>query len=144
MVDESLLPHVHVCRSECIHTAQNYSSCCTSADSPPVSPRLVMQFVVWTPIPRVVRDVGEISLLRLTARHFPSLVKPKENVKNKHPQRDCKVCSALGKLKRSRYECSQCEAGLCITNCFEIYHTRKDFKRCLKRRMTSSPVDQQI
>ena len=107
---------------------------------------LVMQLVAWTPILRVLRDVGETWLLRLTARHFPSLVKPKENAKKKHPQRDCKVCSALGKLKRSRCQCSQCEAGLCIINCFEIDHTRKDFKCCLKWQRTSSPnpVDQEI
>ncbi len=68
--------------------------------------------------------------IRLTARHFPKLVKPQPGGK-KNRQRTCIVCShtSLGSRKRSetRYECSECNVGLCVINCFEKYHTLKKY-----------------
>lgn len=62
---------------------------------------------------------------RLIDRHFPALVPPKNG--NKNRQRNCVVCSQSTRKdqKRSstRYQCNECDVGLCVINCFEQYHT---------------------
>lgn len=67
--------------------------------------------------------------LRLTERHFPSIVPPTE--KKTNPTRVCNVCSQteLGQRKRrqSRYMCKECNVGLCVAPCFEVYHTKNKF-----------------
>nr|XP_022904169.1 piggyBac transposable element-derived protein 4-like [Onthophagus taurus] len=63
--------------------------------------------------------------LRLTERHFPSLVPPTE--KKKHAQKRCVVCAKHDKRSDSRYMCSKCNAGLCLIPCFENYHTIKNY-----------------
>ena len=67
--------------------------------------------------------------LRLTARHFPSLI-PSSAIK-KSPQRKCIVCSSSTRRpkvrKDSRYQCTECDVGLCINYCFKDYHTLKHF-----------------
>ncbi|GFN88742.1 PiggyBac transposable element-derived protein 4-like [Plakobranchus ocellatus] len=92
---------------------------------------LAKQLVQLLPGALVIRQpslsVGESSLFRLTARHFPRLVLPKPGLKRQNPQRTCAVCSTPSLRKHSRYECSSCNVGLHIP-CFEIYHTCKDFK----------------
>ena len=71
------------------------------------------------------------SILRLTARHFPSNVPSTEQKTNR--TRRCVVCSNIvdenGKRKRreSRYQCEICNVGLCVTPCFEKYHTYEHF-----------------
>lgn len=68
------------------------------------------------------------NVMRLTGRHFPSAV-PDHGIKRKNPVRICKVCSLKtnenGKRIRreSRYECVECNVGLCVDPCFKIYHT---------------------
>lgn len=63
---------------------------------------------------------------RLTERHFPDKVPTRPN--GTPGQRDCAVCS--GKRGRRRktttYCCKQCGVGLCVTPCFELYHTKVD------------------
>ena len=67
--------------------------------------------------------------LRLTARHFPSLV-PAIAAK-KTAQRYCVVCSHTSRRERkrtdTRYQCDICDVGLCVVRCFEEYHTVKRF-----------------
>ena len=77
---------------------------------------------------------------RLTGRHFPSNISV-PYVKGTVLQRACRVyCPAerefhrrrvAGKRKRegnrSVYECKTCNVTLCIDNCFEIYHSNKNF-----------------
>ena len=58
--------------------------------------------------------------MRLTERHFPSFYKPR----NKNLKRRCVVCSRNDKRSDSRYECNECDVGLCIDPCFKIYHTQ--------------------
>ena len=71
------------------------------------------------------------NILRLNARHFPSIVAPTQ--KQKNPCRRCVVCSNIvdknGKRKRkeSRYECTICNVGLCVVPCFERYHTLENY-----------------
>lgn len=62
---------------------------------------------------------------RLIDRHFPSLI-PYE--KGKTPkQLTCVVCSQSvrkdRKRSKTRYECVDCNVGLCVSGCFKEYHT---------------------
>ena len=67
-----------------------------------------------------------IDVVRLNERHFPKFVPPTE--KKHNSMRKCKVCSENGKRAESRYQCSDCDVGLCVVPCFEIYHTKKNLK----------------
>lgn len=61
---------------------------------------------------------------RLTERHFPSLY----TSKGKNRSRRCVVCSTNNRRSESRYECKDCNVGLCIDPCFRLYHTQLDYK----------------
>lgn len=67
---------------------------------------------------------------RLKGRHFPQLVPPVPGGKQ-NSQRICYVCkhSEIRPKKRrdSRYFCPDCNVGLCIVPCFELFHTLKKF-----------------
>ncbi len=69
------------------------------------------------------------SPLRLSARHFPSLVPP--TTSKTAAQRKCHVCSHTMKREKSvkytRYQCEECDVGLCVIDCFQAYHTLKHF-----------------
>ena len=62
---------------------------------------------------------------RLVGKHFIS------SIKGKGKQRRCYVCSNTTtkqkKHKRTRYECKECNVGLCIEPCFQEYHTNQYF-----------------
>ncbi|XP_070550472.1 piggyBac transposable element-derived protein 4-like [Ptychodera flava] len=99
-----------------------------------------------TPVqdPRARRSVG-MSIRRLTERHFPSKIKPKEGAMKTNPCRECLCCKDRlkgdqqyqltfgrqhhGRVRypTSRYECRQCGVALCIDGCFEVYHTFKHY-----------------
>lgn len=63
---------------------------------------------------------------RLTGRHFIQTI-PK--TKKERPTKRCRVCAKKGKRKESRYHCPTCSSspGLCLENCFEIFHTKIDY-----------------
>ena len=65
--------------------------------------------------------------VRLTERHFPSLVPA--TATQKSPRRDCIVCSRTSRRERKRkktgYQCDICDVGLCVIGCFGDYHTLK-------------------
>ena len=67
--------------------------------------------------------------LRLTERHFPSLVPPTE--KRKNAMRKCIVCTntkvGVKNRRESQVMCEPCDVGLCISPCFGIYHTKGVF-----------------
>ena len=62
--------------------------------------------------------------IRLTARHFPSLVP--QTAERENPQRKCVVCAHTSRRPRkrtdSRFMCKDCDVGLCVVGCFEEYH----------------------
>lgn len=66
---------------------------------------------------------------RLIDRHFPSLIFYEEGKTPK--QLTCVVCSQSvrkeKKRSKTRYECSDCNVVLCITDCFREYHTLLHF-----------------
>ncbi|GIY03723.1 piggyBac transposable element-derived protein 4 [Caerostris darwini] len=69
--------------------------------------------------------------LRLTERHFLEIIAPTD--KKLRPARQCAVCCSKrnenGKRirKETCYFCPDCDVGLCITPCFKLYYTQKDF-----------------
>ena len=96
------------------------------------------------PLPGSVRRKGRRSaetLLRLEGRHFIRRIHALG--KKKNISRTCVVCNPaevkrqtqLGQKRAKRpgkesvHECAQCLVALCITPCFELYHTRRDFIR---------------
>ncbi|GBN36110.1 PiggyBac transposable element-derived protein 4 [Araneus ventricosus] len=72
---------------------------------------------------------SEGNVVRLTGRHFPSFVDESESRKK---SRKCVVRSLKinenGKrvLRESRFECKNCNVGVCVAPCFEIYHTESN------------------
>ena len=80
---------------------------------------------------RVENRKGRPSLydtpVRLTARHFMRRIPP--TPKKEYPQKKCHVCAANGIRKDTSYMCSDCDKALCITPCFETYHSVLNYKR---------------
>ena len=64
--------------------------------------------------------------LRLTGRHFPERLAPCSSGRPR--QCVCVVCSnKKGRRKvTSIYQCKICKLCMCITPCFELYHTKVD------------------
>ena len=99
-----------------------------------------------TCIPR--RTFNPSLVERLTEGHFPKCI-PLQN--GKLPGILCRACNftssqivAIGHTpqnlpcKTTIYWCKECETPLCITPCFEIYHTTADFcKMSLLRRLSN-------
>ena len=86
----------------------------------------------FTPVSRPIGP-GQSSLFQLTARHFPRMIKGKPNIKKQNRQQECAVCSERPHRKFSQFECEECDVGLHVDRCFELYHTKKDFKRAFKQ-----------
>jgi len=97
---------------------------------------LVRELVQGFEAPRVPRGRPSIHRdgeRRLTERHFPDLIPAQENAKVQNPTRKCVVCNtntgkrhAPGesrKRKETRYWCKDCGKALCVTPCFQRYHT---------------------
>lgn len=82
------------------------------------------------------RSVDDCNEKRLAERHFPTNIPGGEGRKRKRPCRPCFVCNRLPGLevqvtiKRTSFWCEDCGKPLCISPCFQLYHTRLDFKRC--------------
>lgn len=62
--------------------------------------------------------------LRFQEKHFPA-VYISDKSKSQNPMRRCAMCSKKGKRRTSRYYCKQCNVGLCVVPCFELYHTQQ-------------------
>ena len=126
-----------------------YKEHCAKWQKKPVLHRIFRREVVKALVgetsqqPIIVRGaVNPRDTERLTGRHFLSKIKQKEGHTSK-PLRTCPVCSpTTGKRKsagdgrktvRSSYECKVCDVGLCVDPCFELYHTKKDYKQAFQR-----------
>ena len=90
--------------------------------------------------------------LRLLGRHFITKFDSVPGSKRKYPARKCRVCNFTPEQladrghkglklpsKYSSYCCRQCGGiTLCITLCFEVFHTARDYKSvALSRRLGS-------
>ncbi|XP_069685025.1 piggyBac transposable element-derived protein 4-like [Periplaneta americana] len=71
------------------------------------------------------RHASDNTVSRLKGRHFIRKILPRG--KKSRPQRRCVVCSKRGKKKDTVYCCRECDVGLCLDGCFEIYHTKQTF-----------------
>lgn len=62
---------------------------------------------------------GQLSRLEVKhSKHWPSRAN----------RRRCRVCSLTNKRRTSAYCCKQCDVGLCVEKCFEIWHTCSKIK----------------
>jgi len=71
------------------------------------------------------RKASNNTVSRLTERHFLRKVAPK--TEKSKPQKRCVVGSKHGKKKTSVYCCQICDVGLCLEDCFELYHTKLNY-----------------
>ena len=76
------------------------------------------------------RPSSPIVPLWLTARHFILLI-PATNTQPA-PMRKCVVCSNTVRRPSkkdvlTRYECPDCDVGLCVIDCFKDFHTLQNF-----------------
>ncbi|GBO33939.1 hypothetical protein AVEN_8355-1 [Araneus ventricosus] len=77
---------------------------------------------------RYVTPKESENVVRLIGRHFPSYVES-DCSKKRRLVRKCVVCylatNENGKRIRreTRFECKDCNVGLCAAPCFEKYHT---------------------
>ena len=70
---------------------------------------------------RQERQAPSISQLnRLDTRH-------KEHWPLEGKRTGCCACSAINKATRMKYECTECNVGLCATICFKVCHTHLHF-----------------
>ena len=63
--------------------------------------------------------------LRLTGRHFIDKIPTEEGKKQK--VRRCVVCSKHNQRKETSYYCKDCNVPLCVTPCFEVYHSKRNY-----------------
>jgi len=71
------------------------------------------------------RRASDKTVPRLTERHFLRKVAPK--TEKSKPQRRCVVRSKHAKKKTSVYCCQICDVGLCLEDCFELYHMKFNY-----------------
>lgn len=64
--------------------------------------------------------------LRLVSRHFPSKYTNPTGMRQ-NGRRKCVVCSKHKMRTETRFQCKDCNVGLCIEPCFLLYHTKKDY-----------------
>jgi len=62
---------------------------------------------------------------RLLERHFPERIPPIE--KKARPSKRCVVCYKNNRRKETVFWCTECEAALCVEECFKAFHTKLNF-----------------
>jgi len=62
---------------------------------------------------------------RLLERHFPGRIPPTE--KKAGPTKRCIVCYKNNRRKETAFWCPECEAALCVEECFKAFHTKLNF-----------------
>ena len=72
-------------------------------------------------------DPAHANMLRLVERHFISQLPSTAN--KARAQRKCVRCRKMGIRKDTRFWCAKCNVALCLNQCFEIYHTKKDITK---------------
>ena len=78
-------------------------------------------------LPKVAPKTTVDNALRLTEKHYIELYP--RNGKKASPQIKCVICRTHKIRYDSRYWCPDCGVGLCMKNCFKVYHTVPGYKR---------------
>ena len=65
------------------------------------------------------------NVTRLIERHFPERIPPTE--KKARPIKRCVVCYKNKRRKETVFWCPECEAALCVKECFKEFHTKLNF-----------------
>ncbi|XP_076666789.1 uncharacterized protein LOC143368197 isoform X5 [Andrena cerasifolii] len=68
------------------------------------------------------RQLSESNSQRTIESHFPEHIP--STPKKINATRRCKVCASKGLRRESRYYCSYCNVGLCVTPCFKQFHVQ--------------------
>ncbi|CAG2207905.1 unnamed protein product [Mytilus edulis] len=99
----------------------------------------LIQEAVTAPRPQI--EMGRKILgekpTRLLDRHFPNHIPAKVGAKRAHPARDCVACNYKKSLrqackrKQTIFWCPTCKVALCVPNCFQVYHTRQNYRAIL-------------
>ena len=71
------------------------------------------------------RQASDSTVPQLTERRF--LRKVAQKTEKSKPQRRWVVCSKHRKKKTSICCCRICDVGLCLEDCFELYHTKLNY-----------------
>ena len=86
----------------------------------------------------------DVSVSRLTERHFPSFIPCQRGAKRSKPTRPCFLCSQVKEVngvkinpKWSSYWCADCRKVLCIDFCFKTFHTQEDYKSEIRNKKIS-------
>jgi hypothetical protein len=114
---------------ECQHSQQFYHSC-------------LLWFKINTVTIRLTSGTGLIQQSRTVfqpqttrqGRQAPSTSQPKKlhtrhNIhwSMQHKRIWCCVCSTKNKQRRIKFQCRECNIGLCDSPCFELYYTKLHF-----------------
>ncbi|CAK9816642.1 PiggyBac transposable element-derived protein 4 [Anthophora quadrimaculata] len=62
---------------------------------------------------------------RLIDRHFISKCDNRADVGPS--RRKCVVCTNNKRRRETRYKCKKCDVGLCIDQCFKVFHTQLNY-----------------
>jgi len=62
---------------------------------------------------------------QLLERHFPERILTKK--KKARPTKRCVVCYKNNRRKETVFWCLECEAALCVEECFKAFHTKLNF-----------------
>ncbi|GIY86511.1 uncharacterized protein CEXT_467611 [Caerostris extrusa] len=85
--------------------------------------RIIENFHVTAPRYAKRQKLQSDCPLRFTTRHFPDLVPSTSSKKN--ASRKCIVCSKTKIRRETRYQCNECDVGLCVQSCFRKYTADK-------------------
>ena len=61
---------------------------------------------------------------RLIGKHYIALIPHLDSTKQA-PRKRCRICAKQKIVKKTRHECPTCEVGVCLTPCFEIFHSKQ-------------------
>ena len=90
----------------------------------------LIQFHSYGSKPLQTRPVdADANPSRHVERHFIRTLPATQN--KARAQRECLRCSKLGIRRDTRFWFSKCGVALCFNECFEVYHTFKDFTKSL-------------
>ena len=138
MVEKSYFSHLNLCM---VNAFILYNEWCKRECKPKIKQLLFHRNVIKQIITQTGVNIPSVPQrshqhLQLIERHFPSSIPLSGKWRN-----------VLGLAKRKRpghessYECAKCSVSLCVTPCFEMYHTYLDYENAYIVWQRSKNVD---